>query len=159
MTTLTAFGPSFLQKNAMASKAKYGPIILVDDDLDDQEIAKDVIKTVGRPNEVITFNSTNDAFTYLMENLDVQPFIILSDVNLPHTSGIGFKQRIDNTPVLRQKSIPFVFYSTSADKPTVDKAYQYAVQGFFVKGNSVTEMAGTLRLIFDYWTQCRHPNS
>lgn len=143
----------------MSGKAKNGPIILVEDDLDDQELTNEVIASIGRTNEVITFNSCDDAFEYLMGNLDVQPFIILSDINLPHTSGIEFKQRIDNTPVLRQKSIPFVFYSTSAEKVSVDKAYQYSVQGFFVKGNSMKEMAAMLKLILDYWTYCKHPNS
>jgi CheY-like chemotaxis protein len=151
--------PHFFPSHGMASKSAHGPIILIEDDLDDLEITHEVIRLAGRKNEIISFNNCREAFDYLMNNLDVQPFIILSDVNLPEVSGIEFKRRIDSTPVLRQKSIPFVFYSTSADKSSVDNAYQYAVQGFFIKGNSMQEMSGTLKLIFDYWTHCRHPNS
>lgn len=143
----------------MANKSQYGPIILVEDDPDDQEITREVIRTTGRKNEIIAFSTCDEAYEYLMTHLNVQPFIILSDVNIPQTSGIDFKQRIDNTPVLRQKSIPFVFFSTSADTSTVNAAYKYAVQGFFLKANSMSEMAATIRIIFDYWTQCKHPNN
>ena len=143
----------------MTNRSAHGPIILVEDDLDDQEVTHEVIRMAGRKNEIISFSNCGEAFDFLLNNLDVQPFIILSDVNLPETSGIDFKQRIDSTPVLRQKSIPFVFYSTAADKASVDRAYQYAVQGFFVKGNSMQEMSVTLKLIFEYWTHCKHPNA
>jgi CheY-like chemotaxis protein len=154
-------GPIFLFWVLMANRNKSinGPIILVEDDIDDQEVTREVIGMVGFKNEIITFQTCSEAFDYLMTNLEVQPFIILSDVNLPKVSGIDFKQRIDSTPLLRQKSIPFVFYSTSADKSTVDNAYQYAVQGFFVKGNSIQEMVATLKVILEYWTHCKHPNN
>ena len=149
----------FFMQRRMPNKSKHAPIILEEDDLDDQEVTSEVIRMLGMKNKIIAFSTCNDAFDYLMNSLDIQPFIILSDVNLPHTSGISFKQRIDNTPILRQKSIPFVFYSTSADKSSVDLAYRYAVQGFFIKGNSIEEMSATLKLIFDYWVHCKQPNN
>jgi CheY-like chemotaxis protein len=45
-----------------------------------------------------------------------QPFVIISDINLPESSGMECKQQIDNDENLRLKSIPFVFLSTSISK-------------------------------------------
>jgi response regulator RpfG family c-di-GMP phosphodiesterase len=111
------------------------------------------------PNRVIWFGSAKDAFNYLKETIE-QPFIIFSDVNLPGENGIEFKRRIDNDKGLREKSIPFVIYSTSADRRIVNEAYiQLTVQGFFKKGNSYQEIKNHVRIIFEYWQICKHPNN
>ncbi len=60
---------------------------------------------------------------------------------------------------LRKKSIPFVFYSTSARKESVVKAYDMMVQGFFEKPQSLIEIKTTIKLIMDYWKLCKHPKS
>src|SRR5438128_12335559 len=98
--------------------AKGGPVINVEDDADDEGIFKVVLKELNLTNKVITFTQTKDAFHYLKTTTD-QPFIIFSDVNLPGQSGLDFKREIDSDSELRQKSIPFVFYSTSIYKKAV----------------------------------------
>jgi DNA-binding NarL/FixJ family response regulator len=139
--------------------AKSGPIILVEDDVEDQEITKELIDQIGMENELIIFSSCEDCYSYLINMGNIQPFIILSDVNLPKMSGIHLKEQIDNNKELRKKSIPFVFYSTSTDKKSVTDAYQYRVQGYFPKESKMTEMKSNLELIFNYWKKCKHPNN
>lgn len=139
--------------------ANSGSIIVVEDDLDDQEIIEEVLKELGFENKLIFFDRCHSAFNFLMA-MNEQPFLILSDVNLPEQNGVDFKRQIDANPHLRQKSIPFVFFSTSVDKVAVDTAYkEMTVQGFFKKSNRYNELKNTLRLIMDYWTVCKHPNS
>ncbi len=138
--------------------AKNGPIIVVDDDADDQEILQEILKDLGIDNKLIFFIKGPDAFQYLKTTTD-RPFIIFSDVNLPQQNGIEFKRQIDNDHQLRQKSIPFVFLSTFFDKKTVDTVYQeLTIQGVFRKNNSYEELKGTIKLIVDYWKVCKHPN-
>ncbi|HYC84414.1 MAG TPA: response regulator [Chryseosolibacter sp.] len=139
--------------------AANGPILIVDDDFEDLELAREIIQEIGLSNKVYTFHECEQALTYLMNNLNEQPFIILSDVNLPRMNGIEFKKKIDETPALRQKSIPFVYYTTSGDKTIVTKVYELTVQGFFVKPTKIEEMRESFRLIFEYWKKSRHPNS
>src|SRR4051812_42408906 len=100
-----------------------GPIILVDDDVEDEELIREVLHEMGIKNKLIHFDKCVTAFEYLKSTLD-GPFIILSDINLPVQSGIEFKRQIDADPQLRAKSIPFVFLSTSIDKKAVDVAYK-----------------------------------
>src|SRR4051812_10197046 len=107
---------------------KSGPIIVVEDDADDEEIFKDILKELGIKNKLIWFRSCDFAFDYLKKTTG-QPFIIFCDVNLPKLNGVEFKEQIDNDPQLRKKSIPFVFYSTSVNQKTVNEAYmQMTVQ-------------------------------
>lgn len=136
-----------------------GPIVIVEDDLDDQEIITDVLKDIGISNELIFFDRCPEALEYLKTSSE-QQFIIFCDINIPGMNGIEFKKRIDDDPHLRQKSIPFVFLSTSAEKSTVTEAYsKMTVQGYFKKSSSVEEIKKALTLIMDYWKLCRHPNS
>lgn len=139
--------------------AKTGPIVIVEDDRDDKEILEEVLKELNMPNKIVWFTVCDNAFDYLKATRE-QPFIILSDVNLPRQSGMEFKRRIDNDKQLRSKSIPFVFYSTSVDPNYVTEAYtQMTVQGYFSKGNSYAEVKRKIKLIMDYWNDCKHPNS
>ena len=60
---------------------------------------------------------------------------------------------------LRKKSIPFVFFSTAANKQEIERAYEMMVQGYFKKKNSMDGIKSTLKIIMDYWTLCKHPNN
>ena len=134
------------------------PIILVDDDAEDKELLIEALDELGIKNKLIRFENCIIAFDYLLRTTDI-PFIIICDINLPKKNGIEFKRQIDEDPLLRSKSIPFVFFSTSTDKKSVDIAYkEMTVQGFFQKPNNFQDLKRVIKLIFDYWQECKHPN-
>lgn len=136
---------------------KNGPIILVEDDIDDQEIIIDALQTLGLQNEIKTFDTGQKALDFL-KIMERQPFMIISDVNLPVMNGLQLKFEIQNDEYLRSKSIPFILLSTSADKKAVEEAYELQVQGFFVKEITYEGINKQLKGIIDYWKTCRHPN-
>jgi CheY-like chemotaxis protein len=139
--------------------SKVGPIVIVEDDKDDQEIIEEVITELRVENKIILFDNCIDTFAYLKTTKD-QPFIIFCDVNLPQQSGIDFKRQIDEDDYLRKKSIPFIFYSTSVAQYAVNEAYtKMTVQGFFQKPNSYEEIRQLIKVILDYWKNCKHPNA
>ena len=139
--------------------AKSGPIIVLEDDADDKSIFEEILRDLEITNKLIWFTKTAETLEYLKTTSE-QPFIIFSDINLPVQNGIDFKKELDNDEQLRKKSIPFVFYSTSVDQKTVNDAYtKMTVQGFFKKGNSYDEMKTDIKVIFDYWKTCKHPNT
>ena len=138
---------------------KTGPIILIDDDGDDKDVFQDILKDLKVSNPLIWFKNCDDAFSYLKTTSE-QPFIIFCDLNLPGLPGIECKRQIDDDKELRKKSIPFVFCSTTADQKTVNEAYtKMTVQGFFQKKNTYSELRETIKVIVDYWEECKHPNS
>lgn len=138
---------------------KDGPIVVIDDDEDDHEIMQLAVKDLGIVNKLIFFTRAADAFEYLQTTRD-KPLVIFSDVNLPQQSGVEFKRQIDDEPYLREKSIPFIFFSTFIDRRTVDIAYkELTIQGYFRKSSSFQEYKETIKLVIDYWCICQHPNS
>jgi CheY-like chemotaxis protein len=138
--------------------SKTGPVIILDDDLEDQELLRDAFKELGILNPLLFFNNGVSALEYLQADHE-QPFLILSDINLPLMNGLQFREHIAADEFLRRKSIPFVFLSTSADKSGLDMAYELTVQGYFIKESTYSAIKETIKQIYDYWSRCRHPNS
>jgi CheY-like chemotaxis protein len=139
--------------------SKAGEIILVEDDADDRELFRKIIKELNITNQLVWFDNTDEAYNYLQET-SKSIFIIFSTVNLPGMNGIEFKSKIDSTPRLRKKSIPFVFYSSQANQRDINDAYlNMSVQGFFKKGDDYEESKALLKLILDYWRVSKHPNT
>ena len=135
------------------------PILIIEDDPDDQDVFREIITELGIPNPLIFFNNPTDAFEYLVTD-GHQPLLILCDVNLPIQTGLEFKKEVDKHPELRKKSIPFVFCTTTVDSSAIRKAYlDISVQGYFRKGATMEEMKRTLKAIFEYWLLSVHPNS
>ena len=137
---------------------KNGPIVLVEDDVDDQELIIEALRLLQVPNEVKTFDNGQKAIDFL-KITEKQPFLILSDVNMPVINGLQLKSQIEKNEYLRSKCIPFIFLSTSAEAKAVKEAFDLGVQGFFVKEITYEGIHLQLKGIIDYWTNCKHPNS
>jgi len=135
-----------------------GPIILIDDDEDDQFLIEKAIKSRQLPNEIRFFANGQLAPDYL-ETTTEQPFLILCNMNMPLMNGLELRQRINQNKYLREKSIPFIFLTTSANANSVKIAYQESVQGFYKKSPQYTGLQEQIRLIADYWQSCLHPHN
>ena len=137
---------------------KKGPILLVDDDLDECEMIRDVLQKQNIENELICFSNGIKILDYLRTTTD-QPFIILSDLNMPGMGGLELRKILNEDKELKEKSIPFVFLTTTPGIYAVKQAYELSVQGFFEKGKSMKEIGELLKEIYNYWQRCRHPNN
>ena len=132
---------------------KEGAIILVDDDAEDQELVQLSLHDLGCDNEIKTFKSAEAALEFLYSSAE-EPFLIVSDINMPKMDGLTFKRTIDKCPTLRQKCIPFVFLSTSTS--FLNESCHLNIQGYFEKGYSMTELNDTMRTILNYWKKTKH---
>lgn len=137
--------------------SKRGPILLIDDDADEYELVKDALQAEGIANELHCFASGEEGLRFL-QTATQKPFLILSDINMRGMNGLELRRRINADEALRKKSIPFIFFTTTASPAAVSEAYEMSVQGFFEKPDSVAGIRALLREIFDYWQRCRHPN-
>lgn len=139
--------------------AKHGPIILIENDKEDLELFSTTLQDLEIDNQLRTYIDCREALEYL-RNTQERPFIIFCDMNMPLMTGLEFKRSIDSDPYLRKKSIPFIFYSTSAEQKDVDTAYmELTIQGFFEKPFSYLDIRKRIKCILEYWDHCRHPNS
>jgi CheY-like chemotaxis protein len=136
---------------------KNGPIVIIEDDLDDQEILVEIFTDLNYRNTIVYFSDSEEALQYLKET-KVKPFLILSDINMPKLSGLDLRKKIKNNEELNLKCIPYLFFTTAVNEAAVIYAYSQSVQGFYVKSNSVAKLAQTIKTIIEYWKVCEAPN-
>jgi CheY-like chemotaxis protein len=134
---------------------KSGPIIVIEDDLEDQQILDEIFRNLNFPNKVIFFCDGQAALEYLHTTID-QPFLILSDINMPRMDGFQVRNTIYKNEKLR--CIPYLFFTTGVDKKAVHDAYAMSVQGFFLKPSSMSQLQQTMKKIIDYWQECYAPS-
>jgi len=133
-----------------------GPVIVIEDDEDDQIFLNEIFKKLNYSNEIIFFNDGNDALDYLNKT-NINPFLILSDINMPRINGMELRGKVHTNEQLHIKCIPYLFFTTNANKQSVIDAYSMSVQGFFVKPNNMDKLEHTIKTIMEYWKQCIAP--
>ena len=136
---------------------KNGEIIIIEDDQDDQDLLSDVFNELKVPNRLVFFSNGELALEYLEKN-DSEPFLILSDVNLPKLNGFELREKIFSSDMPGKKSIPYIFFTTSASRESVMNAYAFSAQGFFKKPVSFNELQAVIHSILDYWKRSYSPS-
>jgi CheY-like chemotaxis protein len=136
---------------------KNGPIVIIEDDVDDQEFLSDIFTKLNYPNKVIFFTDGQEALDHI-ETTDDLPFLILSDINMPKLNGFALREKLKTDSKLSSKCIPYLFFSTAVNQKAVINAYSQSVQGFFVKPDSLSELEKTVSAIMEYWRRCAAPN-
>jgi len=134
-----------------------GPIIIIEDDMDDQEIFTEIFAELQLKNEIIFFTEGELALDYLTST-HVEPFLILSDIYMPKLTGMDLREKIHENEDLRLKCIPFLFFSTLAEQEYVVDAYSKSIQGFFIKPASYKGIKESIHTIVTYWQSCVSPN-
>jgi DNA-binding NarL/FixJ family response regulator len=97
------------------------------------------------------------ALNYLQDE-EVYPFLILSDVNMPKINGFELRKMVRTNEGLSAKCIPYLFFSTAVSRQTVIDAYSMTVQGYFMKPSGYKELTNTIRKIVEYWQECYSPS-
>ena len=138
--------------------AKLGPIIIAEDDPDDQEILRDILQELHVQNELKFFDNGQKVMDYLLQTID-HPFMILSDVNLLGMNGHDLKARINAHPELSKRTIPFILLTTSVEPNILRRSYEMKAQGYFQKGDSMDQMLNMMNIIIQYWTLCKYPTN
>ena len=97
------------------------------------------------------------ALKYLTET-KIKPFIIFSDINMPKLNGMELRDKVRENEQLEIKSIPYLFFSTTAEQKHVVDAYSKSIQGFFIKPSNFNEIKEVLKTIVEYWQKCVSPD-
>lgn len=136
---------------------KNGPIIIIEDDADDQEFLTEIFQKLNYQNKILFFFDGQEALDHINAS-DELPFLILSDINMPKLNGFALREKLKTDSKLSNKCIPYLFFSTALNQKSVIDAYSQSVQGFFVKQNSMAELEKTISAIMEYWRRCAAPN-
>ena len=142
----------------MGTMNKNGPVIIIEDDDEDQEFLREVFNKLDYPNPILFFSNGEAALEYL-SHPTILPFIIISDINMPKLDGFELRTKLKTDADLAIKCIPYLFFSTAQNQKAVIDAYSLSVQGFFVKQTSMSELEKTISIIMEYWQRCAAPNN
>lgn len=135
-----------------------GPIVLVDENANNQTLICRAFGEIKIKNRIESCHSAEKALDFL-EQMDEKPFLIITNTELPGISGLEFQRRILETEHLRERSIPFIFFSRSDSHDIVGKAYGMRAQGYFVMPKEFINIKLILFCITDYWQRAVHPSS
>lgn len=130
---------------------KKGQIVLIDDDEDDLHLLIEIFADLNLPNEVHLFKNTSSVIAFLQKP-EVDPFLIISDINMPVMNGFELRQVIQKDPVVNAKRIPYVFFSTATSFQLISDGTAINFQGIFRKPTKPSEWKETLATIIKYWT-------
>ena len=134
----------------------YRPVFIVDDDLEERDIIRDIFQELNVQNPLLFFETGQEVLEHMQKD-PTNPFLIICDLNLPQMDGFALRQKFADEDSFHYKSIPFIFWSTTASNDQIKKAYDFGAHGFFFKGHSYAEMRESLSTIFHYWMSSKSP--
>ncbi len=132
-------------------------IVLIDDDVDDLDMFKDVLLSLKVEQEILTFNDSIKALDFFTNTQKV-PFLILCEINMPRLNGLDLRGKLCEVKFLRDKTIPFLFLSTGDAMPEIKMAYELSIQGYFEKPDTLEGTEELFARIINYWTSSQHPH-
>lgn len=133
-----------------------GIVIFVDDDQHEYVMFKRAFETFCK-NEILYAENGEDALALIHENKD-NIFMIVSDINMPKMNGLELKRIIEGTPLLKIKSIPFVFRTAHNNVVVIKEAYSLGIQGLFIKTADMKDLYTHIEILLKYWTVAVSPN-
>lgn len=131
---------------------KHRDILIIEDDEDDRDILKEIFRDLGYKNNLVFFSDSTQVVEYLRKP-EIQPFIIISDINMPKLGGFELRNIILNEEILMDKDIPYIFISNARDENSVKTANKLSVQGFIQKGDDYNKYKEKIRNLIDYWKE------
>jgi len=134
-----------------------GAIWIIDSDLEDHDIVREVWNELQITNDLIFFPTAEQTLSRLSE-IQEAPFIIICGLNLPGTNGFELRQKMLEADSKIFKSVPFIFWSTEASEAQITRAFNLSSHGFFIKENSIEEVKKTFTTIINYWLKSRMPS-
>jgi DNA-binding NtrC family response regulator len=124
---------------------KHAIILIVDDDIEDQIIFKEVLNEQNYY-AVLYFDSAQLVLSYLsnLKSDDLLPKLIISDINMPKISGMELLQQIKLND--RYKQIKVLMLSTASEN-VYSESERLGAYEFIQKPDTYTEMKRLARYV------------
>lgn len=140
----------------MKNESKDIVILMADDDLDDQLLAKEALVAAKLTNAINFVNDGVDLLDYLYQrgkyskpDSAPRPGLILMDLNMPRMDGREALGIIKEDKEL--KTIPVVVLTTSNAEEDILRTYDLGVNSFISKPVSFEKLTETMQGLAQYW--------
>ena len=131
---------------------KHRDILIIEDDEDDREILQEIFIDLGYKNRLIFFHDSVEALDYLRKP-EIDPFIVISDINMPKLGGFELRQLILEEEIFMDKDIPYIFISNAQDEYSVKKANSLSIQDYIHKSTDYSSYREKIKNLIDYWVE------
>jgi two-component system, response regulator len=132
------------------------PILLVEDNSDDEELTLRALKKNKIHNEVMVARDGVEALDYLFgtgvhagRDLALMPQLILLDLKLPKIDGLQVLQRLRADP--RTRLLPVVILTSSKEQQDLIEGYSLGANSYVRKPVDFTQFIEAVRQLGLYW--------
>lgn len=136
------------------------PILLVEDNPDDELLTLRALKKNHIQNEVVVARDGPEALSCLFGDeaggqAAIVPSIVLLDLKLPKIDGIEVLRRIRNDP--RTRLVPVVILTSSREEQDLINGYQLGANSYIRKPVDFPEFIQAVRQLGLYWLILNEP--
>ena len=137
------------------------PILLVEDNPKDLELALVALEKTQLANEVITVRDGAEALDYMFRSGTYQnreqgnPAVILLDLKLPKVDGLQVLEKIKADPNTR--STPTVMLTSSREEKDLVRSYNLGVNAYVVKPVGFREFIEAISDLGVFWAVLNEP--
>ena len=132
------------------------PILLVEDNPDDQTLILRALKKNNILNEVVLVRDGVEALDYLFStgahqgrDPDLMPQVVLLDIKLPKLDGLEVLRRIRADE--RTKRLPVVILTSSREQQDLTASYDSGVNSYIQKPADFNQFSDAVRKLGLYW--------
>ena len=148
--------PFFMNQNSIE-------ILLVEDNLDDAELAIMALKKYNLANKLVHVKNGEEALEFIFATgkyagtrlVQHAPKVILLDIQMPKVNGIEVLQKIKGDA--RTRSIPVVILTSSRESPDIQKCYDLGANSYIVKPVNFESFADAIKNLGFYWLLLNQP--
>jgi two-component system response regulator len=138
------------------------PILLVEDNMDDELLMIRAFKKNGIVNEVIVARDGVEALDYLFgeglhagRDLSTQPQVVLLDLNLPRIGGLDVLRRIRADE--RTKFQAVVVLTSSKEEEDILRSYSLGANSYVRKPVDFAEFGNAVKALGLFWLLLHEP--
>lgn len=134
------------------------PVLLVDDNADDELLTLDALRSSGVSNSVIVVRDGLEAIEWIFgigshasRDTSVMPRLVLLDLKLPKINGFEVLSKIRSDG--RTHHIPTVILSSSTQREDIENSYAHGANSYLRKVVDFEEYSMAVRCLCEYWLE------
>ncbi len=140
---------------------KSGPILLVEDNPDDELLTLRALKNANVTNEIVVARDGAEALDYIFgtgacaERGPLAPSVVLLDIKVPKLDGLEVLERIRGDE--RTRLLPVVMLTSSDEERDVVRSYELGVNSYVRKPVEFGELSEAVSRLGLYWLLLNEP--
>jgi len=128
---------------------KTGPILLVEDNPDDEKLTLRALKKNNIANPVVVARDGQEALDYLFDPNRALPAVVLLDLRLPRVSGLEVLKRMRADAA--RKLVPVVILTSSKEESDIINGYALGANSYIRKPVDFEQFTDAVRHLGIYW--------